>query len=190
MTTRGESGIAVFLGGVVPPSDPEERMAEQIGGLLAAAGFSLLHGGYNGMMEAAARGAAAKGGTVAALTLAGKRTEWGEFNKYVTEATHLKTLGARLDHYFEHADVVVAMGGGVGTLHELAAALYYAGNIRRLPVWITGSAALNLLSFLRQEKWLFESPTRPLDFITEIPTTPDFTEALSGLSISGDGDAA
>ncbi|MCI3928820.1 LOG family protein [Streptomyces sp. AN091965] len=190
MTTRGKNGIAVFLGGVVPPSEAEERMAEQVGGLLAAAGLSLLHGGYNGLMEDVARGAAAKGGIIAALTLAGKRAEWGEFNKHVTEATYLKTLGARLDHYFEHADVVVAMGGGVGTLHELAAALYYGGNIRPIPVWITGPTALNLLSFLRQEMWLFESPTRPLDFISEIPTATDFASVLSRFLTGTDGGEA
>jgi hypothetical protein len=55
----------------------------------------------------------------------------------------------------------VAMGGGVGTLHELTAALYFAGAIRPIPVWITGTTALELLAFLRRERWLVESPSPP-----------------------------
>ncbi|MFH9400782.1 hypothetical protein ACH4JS_13565 [Streptomyces sp. NPDC017638] len=50
-----ESRTAVFFGGVVPASAEEEHMAEQIGTMLAESGFTLVHGGYNGLMEAAAR---------------------------------------------------------------------------------------------------------------------------------------
>ncbi len=184
-----QSRTAVFFGWVVPASAEEEHMAEQIGTALAESGFTLVHGGYNGLMEAAARGAATLGGRICAVTLAGKREEWGGFNEYVTEATHLKTPGERLDHYFDQANLVVAMGGGVGTLHELTAALYYAGNIRPVPVWITGPSALDLLSFLRREKWLFTSPTRPLDFLIEIASTTQFTTELAQLASSPKGEA-
>jgi uncharacterized protein (TIGR00725 family) len=180
---------AVFLGGVVPASTHEEHMAEEIGAGLAASGFVLVHGGYNGLMEAAARGAAAKDGRICAVTLAGKREEWGSFNEYVSEAIHLASLGERLDHYFGRADLVVAMGGGVGTLHELTAALYYAGNIRPVPVWVTGPRALRLLAFLRGERWLFASPTRPLDFIIEIASNTQFTTELARLDSSPKGEA-
>ncbi|MFI9076042.1 LOG family protein [Streptomyces sioyaensis] len=190
MTIQGEISTAVFFGGVVPASDLEVHMAERLGEMLAEAGFSLVHGGYNGLMEAAARGVAAKGGEISAVTLSGKRQEWGEFNPHVTEAIHLPTLGNRLDHYFAHADVIVGMGGGVGTLHELTAALYYAGNIRPVPVMLAGPTALNLLSYLKQEGWLFETPTRPLGFITEIATTTDFANALTRLLTGPSGGKA
>ncbi|MFE2495657.1 LOG family protein [Streptomyces scopuliridis] len=173
---------AVFFGGVVPASAAEEHLAEQIGGMLADHGFALVHGGYNGLMEAAARGAAAHSGRIHAVTLEGKRQEWGGFNPYVTQAVHLASLGERLDHYFETADLVVAMGGGVGTLHELTAALYYAGNISPIPVLIAGPTALRLLTYLRQEKWLFESPTRPLGFLTEITDATALAAVLPALS--------
>jgi len=177
---------AVFFGGVVPASPEEERLAEQVGTALAAAGFALLHGGYNGLMEAAARGAAAKGGRICAVTLAGK-PEWGPFNEYVTDAVHLKSPGTRLDHYLEAADLVVAMGGGVGTLHELTAAIYYAGNIRPVPVWLVGPTALQLLGFLRDQRWLFESPTRPLDFLTPIVSAAVFATELHDLATTSRG---
>ncbi len=173
---------AVFFGGVVVASPQEEQLAETVGEALGAAGLALLHGGYNGLMEAAARGAATRGGTIRAVTLADKHAEWGDFNPYVTDSAHLPSLGARLDHSLGQADVVVAMGGGVGTLHELTAALYYAGNIRPVPVWVTGPTALRLLDFLREERWLFESPTRPLGFLTPLATAADFTAALTRLT--------
>jgi len=171
----------VFFGGVVPASAAEEHLAEQIRAMLADHGFTLVHGGYNGLMEAAAR-AAAHSGRIHAVTLEGKRQEWGGFNPYVTQAVHLASLGERLDHYFETADLVVAMGGGVGTPHELTAALYYAGNIRPIPVLIAGPTALRLLAYLRQEKWLFESPTRPLGFLTEITDATALAAVLPALS--------
>ncbi|MBB1257435.1 LOG family protein [Streptomyces alkaliterrae] len=187
---QGRQKTAVFFGGVVPASPDEERLAEEVGMALAAAGFTLLHGGYNGLMEAAARGAAAKGGTVTAVTLADKHAEWGGFNEYVTAEVHLPDLGARLNHYLDAADLVVAMGGGVGTLHELTAALYYAGNIRPVPVWITGPTALGLLSFLRRERWLFETPTRPLGFLTSIASAAMFATQLHRLTNGTDGTEA
>ncbi|MCX4554438.1 LOG family protein (plasmid) [Streptomyces sp. NBC_01387] len=186
-TSEHRDKRAVFFGGVMPASAAEKHMAEQIGILLAASGFTLVHGGYNGLMEAAAHGAATKGGRICAVTLAAKCEEWGGFNPYVTEAVHLASLGDRLNHYFDQADLVVAMGGGVGTLHELTAALYYAGNIRPLPVLIAGPTALRLLDFLRREKWLFASPTRQLGFITEATDIAALAAALPAVTAGPKG---
>ncbi|MEU0660702.1 LOG family protein [Streptomyces lavendulocolor] len=179
---EGRRRTAVFFGGVVPASPDEERLAEEVGMALAGAGFTLLHGGYNGLMEAAARGAASKGGAVTAVTLADKHAQWGAFNPYVTDEVHLPDIGARLNHYLDAANLVVAMGGGVGTLHELTAALYYAGNIRPVPVWITGPTALGLLAFLKRAKWLFETETRPLGFIRPIASAAAFAAQLHDLT--------
>ncbi|MQS34754.1 SLOG cluster 4 domain-containing protein [Streptomyces katsurahamanus] len=179
---------AVFFGGVVPASPDEERLAEEVGMALAGAGFELLHGGYNGLMEAAARGAAAKGGTITAVTLADKHPEWGDFNPHITGEVHLPDLGSRLNHYLDQADLVVAMGGGVGTLHELTAALYYAGSIRPVPVWL-GPTALGLLAFLRREKWLFETETRPLGFLSPVASAAAFATQLRDLTRPAEGEA-
>ncbi len=61
------------------------------------------------------------------------------------------------------------MGGGVGTLHEVAAALYYATTIRPIPVRLLGPTAGRLGTFLRSEGWLTETPTRPLGFLRTLP---------------------
>jgi uncharacterized protein (TIGR00725 family) len=179
---RARGGLtAVFFGGVVPASAEEEKLAEEIGRALAQAGYALLHGGYNGLMEATARGAASQGAAVTAVTLIGKHDEWGAFNPHATMSVHLPDLGARLNHYLAHADLVVAMGGGVGTLHELTAAVYYATTIRPVPICLAGPTALRLLAFLREEKWLYETPTRPLGFLTTAESADAFRSHLAAL---------
>lgn len=180
MTTERK---AVFFGGVIADSPGEERMAEEIGALVASAGFTLLHGGYNGLMEAAARGAAAPGGRVVAVTLGqDKHPEWGEFNPHVTDVVHRPDLGSRLNHYLDEAEVVVAMGGGVGVLHELAAALYMGTALRPIPVFVAGQKALRLLAFLKREKWLVETPTRSLMFIHPVASTSALAAGLARLA--------
>ncbi|MFJ9523382.1 LOG family protein [Kitasatospora sp. NPDC101801] len=184
-----EGRTAVFFGGVVPSSAMEEKLAEEIGRALAQAGYSLLHGGYNGLMEAAARGASSVGVAVTAVTLVGKHDEWGSFNPHATMSVHLPDLGARLNHYLQHADLIVAMGGGVGTLHELTAALYYATTIRPVPVHLAGPTALRLLAFLQAERWLFETPTRSLGFLTATETVDAFRTHLTMLDTASIGGA-
>ena len=179
MNSTGTDLTVALFAGVVPP-DGEEPLAEEAGAVLARAGYGLRHGGYNGLMEAAARGAARHGVPVTAITLA-DRPDWGAFNPYVTTTVYAPTVGARLHAYLDDADLVVAMGGGVGTLHELSAALYYATTIRSVPVRLLGPAACRLSAFLRAEKWLIELPTRPLDFLRELPDAEALEEDLKAL---------
>ncbi|GAA2494037.1 hypothetical protein Ahu01nite_033710 [Winogradskya humida] len=167
---------AVFFGGCIPASPDEEHLANDIGAMLAEHGFVLLHGGYNGLMEHAAKGAAAHGGTVAAVTLDGMR--WGEFNPHVTEARLLATMGERMHAFLDEADVIIAMAGGIGTLHEMTAAIWYAGNIRAVPVVIAGATAQRFTSFLRRQGWIYASPTRPLGFLHEISDIADLGPLL------------
>ena len=170
---------AVFFGGCVPPSPQEERLAHDIGVAIAEYGLTLMHGGYNGLMEHAAEGAAARGGQVIAVTLDGM--DWGPFNTHVTSAMYLPSMGERMHTYLDNAAIIVAMAGGVGTLHELTAALWYAGNIRPVPVVIAGPAAKLLMMFLRTERWIYASPTRPLGFLHEIDDASQLVPLLDGL---------
>jgi len=124
--------VPARFAGVVPPAS-EEPLAEAAGAVLVQAGYALRYGGCNGLMEAAARGATRHGVPVTAITLT-NRPDWGELNPFVTTTVYVLTMGERLHAYLDDADLVVAMGGGVGTLHELTAALYYATTIRSLPV--------------------------------------------------------
>ncbi|MFE2500173.1 hypothetical protein [Streptomyces scopuliridis] len=66
MNSTGTDLTVALFAGVVPP-DGEEPLAEAAGAMLARAGYALRHGGYNGLMEAAARGAARHGVPVTAM---------------------------------------------------------------------------------------------------------------------------
>lgn len=171
---------ATFFGGVVRSSAGDDDLAYGIGLALGEAGYRLRHGGYNGLMEDAAGGAASAGADIVAVTLAG--VEWGDLNDHVTDEIHLPTMGARLDEFLGDTDLVVAMGGGVGTLHELTAAIWYAGNVREIPVFLAGTTALRLADFLRRDGWLFESPTRPLGFLRTLLDVSAFRRELTDLS--------
>ncbi|MGW2282863.1 SLOG cluster 4 domain-containing protein [Streptomyces sp. NPDC001770] len=176
--SAGVRTAVLFAGVVARPG--EEELAQVAGDLLGAAGFGLRHGGYNGLMEAAARGAARHGVPVTAVTLDGQ--DWGPFNPYVTDVVYAQTVGDRLHAYLDDADLVVVMGGGVGTLHEVTAALYYATTIRPVPVRLLGPAACRLGAFLRTERWLVEGPTRPLGFLTGLPDTAALEQDLATLT--------
>jgi uncharacterized protein (TIGR00725 family) len=180
--TRGSRRpIATFLGGCLAPSANEEGLAYEAGRCIGELGFTFQHGGYNGLMEHAARGAAAAGAPVVAVTLRDKQ-EWGSLNPYVGRAIYAPDMGTRLGCLIGHADLVVAMGGGVGTLHELTAALWYAGNIRQIPVVTAGATASRLTRFLRSERWLYESPTRPLSFLKNAQTASALRSLLPRLA--------
>ena len=178
----GQRRIATFFGGCVAGSPEEEELAHTAGAHLGRLGYALQHGGYNGLMEHAARGARDAGAPVIAVTLRDK-PQWGPLNPYVTESIYAAGMGPRLAYLVDRSDVIIAMGGGVGSLHELTAALWYAGNIRPVPLVLLGATADRLQSFLREERWLYESPTRSLSFLHCIRTKSALIDFLSALAI-------
>jgi uncharacterized protein (TIGR00725 family) len=106
-------------------------LAEQVGAGLARAGFTLVTGGAFGAMEAASRGAHHAGGTVVGLLPGTDRSEANEWSD-VTIATglgHSRNLAV-----VSAADVVVAVGGGWGTLSEIG----LAGVVGRPVVLLAG----------------------------------------------------
>lgn len=95
------------------------RTADELGRLVAEAGFCLVSGGLGGVMEAASQGARSAGGEVVGLVPGLDR---GEANSHV----HL-SVATGLGHMrnflvVANADVVVAVEGGWGTLSEIALA--------------------------------------------------------------------
>ncbi|MET7297190.1 hypothetical protein ABZS79_34730 [Streptomyces griseoloalbus] len=102
--TRPARTAALFAGVVARPG--EQHLGLAAGDALGAAGYGLRHGGYNGLMGAAAQGAARHNVPVTAITLA-DREEWGPFNPYVTHAVYTPTMGERLHAYLDDVDLVV-----------------------------------------------------------------------------------
>jgi uncharacterized protein (TIGR00725 family) len=101
------------------PGTPHAEAARFAGQLIAQAGAVLLTGGMSGVMEAATSGARGAGGVVAAI-LPGPRTAEAVAAAQVRVATG--SGEARNVMLVRSADAVVAIGGGFGTLSEIAMA--------------------------------------------------------------------
>ena len=109
--------VAVIGSARLSPPDPRCAPAEQIGAAIAAAGWTLMTGGYGGLMEVTSRAAAQAGGTVIGLPMRG----WTSLtpNRWNHELRWSDTYPERLSHFLA-ADAVVAVDGGIGTLAEAA----------------------------------------------------------------------
>lgn len=101
-------------------SGPETATAEAIGRGLAGAGAALVCGGLGGVMAAACRGAAENGGVTIGI-LPGADREAA--NRWVGVAIPTGLGELRNGLIVRAADAVVAVGGGYGTLSEIALAL-------------------------------------------------------------------
>ena len=102
-------------------ADPAELAeAEEAGAAVAAAGAILVCGGLGGVMAAASRGARSGGGITVGL-LPG--TARDDANAWVVVALPTGLGEGRNALIVRAADAVVAVGGGWGTLSEIALAL-------------------------------------------------------------------
>lgn len=114
--------IAVFGGSEPTPDDPTYRAAHRLGGLLAESGFTVATGGYAGVMAAASRGAAERGGTVIGVTAPALFPDRSGANPWVSIERPHASLTERIHDLVTMSDGVVAMPGSIGTLTELMVA--------------------------------------------------------------------
>ncbi len=117
--------VAVIGDARVEPGSRKDVLAEEVGRLLVDAGFRVLTGGMGGVMEAASRGARSSsryqsGDTVAVLP----GHDPADANPFADVV-----IPSGLDHVrnsiVAHADAVIAIGGGAGTMSEICLAWIY-----------------------------------------------------------------
>jgi uncharacterized protein (TIGR00725 family) len=111
--------------GIIGPRDAtptQYALAEQMGEALARHGLQLLCGGKNGVMEAACKGHAQAGGLPVGLL---PDEEWQHANPYVAIPIATGIGPARNAIIARACLVLVAIGGGVGTLSEMALGLQF-----------------------------------------------------------------
>jgi hypothetical protein len=112
--------VAVYGSSLIDASRPLYREALTLGELLAEADAVVACGGYAGVMEAVSRGAVSRGGRAVGYTVAafkGRRA-----NPYLSEERPCANLHERLERLIHEAGALVALGGGIGTLTEVALA--------------------------------------------------------------------
>lgn len=113
--------------------DPQlEALAFEVGRLLAEAGCTVVCGGLGGVMQAACRGAkSASGRTIGILP----GTSRSDANPHVDVAIATGMGEARNSVVVLTADAAVAVGGGFGTLSEIALALRAGKRVVGLHTW-------------------------------------------------------
>jgi uncharacterized protein (TIGR00725 family) len=122
-------------GAVVGASDPtpeQEAAAEQVGAALASMGAVVVCGGLGGVMAAACRGAKRAGGTTVGI-LPG--SDPAEANRWVDVVVPTGMGEARNALVVAAAGAVVAVGGGYGTLSEIALARRAGKPVFGLGTW-------------------------------------------------------
>ena len=109
---------------------PEQlRLAEAVGALVARLGLTLVTGGCGGVMEAASRGAARAGTTTIGIV---PSAHLGDANPWCSVVIPTGLGHARNAVTALAGDLVIVIGGGAGTLSEIALA------------WIHGRPILTL----------------------------------------------
>jgi hypothetical protein len=130
MSWRERPRVAVIGG--AEPSAQEREWAEAVGRELGRRKAILVCGGRGGVMEAACRGAQATGGFTVGI-LPG--TSRAEANPYV-DLPLVTGLGeARNLLVVRNAQAAIAVGGGYGTLSEIAFALRLGLPVVGLGTW-------------------------------------------------------
>jgi uncharacterized protein (TIGR00725 family) len=149
--------IAVIGDAKLEPGSVKDKLAEDIGRALVDAGYRVLTGGLGGVMEAASRGARSSskyrsGDTVGVVP----GHDPGEANAFVDVV-----LASGLDHVrnsvVAHADAVIAVGGGAGTMSEICFAWIYK----------------RLIIGMRVEGWSGRMADQRVDERTRYPTEAD-----------------
>ena len=107
-------------------------VAEEVGRGLAEAGAVLVCGGLGGAMEAACRGAKAASGLTVGL-LPG--TDRAAANRFVDVVIPTGLGEARNALVVRSAEAVIAVGGGYGTLSEIALALRAGTPVIGVETW-------------------------------------------------------
>jgi uncharacterized protein (TIGR00725 family) len=130
LTSNAATYIAVIGPGT--PQPEAERIAHEVGTLLGRAGVVLVCGGLGGAMEAACRGAKVAGGTTVGILPDNDR---GDANPHVDIAIPTGMGEARNALVVRAADVVIAIGGGFGTLSEIGLALKVGKPLIGLRTW-------------------------------------------------------
>jgi uncharacterized protein (TIGR00725 family) len=112
--------------GVVGPRDarPSELIfAERLGRGIAEMGLAVVCGGLAGVMGAVSKGAGEAGGTVVGILPQG---DWRDANPYVTVPIATGIGEARNAIIARASLCLVAVGGGYGTVSEIALALQFS----------------------------------------------------------------
>ncbi|MBD3286793.1 TIGR00725 family protein [candidate division WOR-3 bacterium] len=108
------------------------KVAEELGGLIAGLGWTLVCGGRGGVMEAACKGAAEAGGVTIGILPESRDDKANEYLTYVIRTGMGEGRNVIIVH---SSDALVAVDGKYGTLSEIALAMARRKKVFGLGTW-------------------------------------------------------
>ena len=138
MMARVPPGVSVFGSSRAGPDHPYYRKAEEVGRLIARAGFAVITGAGPGIMEAANKGAKEAGGESVGLNILLPFEQVA--NPYLTKVINFRYFFVRKVMFSKYATGLLFFPGGYGTLDEFfdMITLMQTGKIHRLPTVLMG----------------------------------------------------
>ncbi len=132
--------VAVFGSARTKRSDDRYRAAREAGRLLAERGIAVITGGGPGIMEAANRGAAERGGTSVGLGIELPREQG--INAWVNLGMSFRYFFVRKTMFVKYSRGAIVFPGGFGTLDELfeLLTLVQTHKVKRVPVVLVDAA--------------------------------------------------
>ena len=164
--------VTIFGSSQVGPNHAVYQDALKIGKALAQAGYTVMSGGYFGVMEAVSKGAKMAGGRVIGVTTDQIGLQFNvQPNSYLDEIVNYADLRDRLLHMVEHADGYLALPGGIGTLHEIAETweLMRIGGVPRRPFVCYGPIWAEIIAIMEGSPFLGDGYHGMITITQEIP---------------------
>ena len=171
--------MTVFGGSRVEIDSDEYVDARELGRALAARGYSVVTGGYNGIMEAVSRGAKDAGGTAIGVTVDVIARNFSRVpNEYVDQEVRTAALLERIDKMVELGAAYVVLPGGAGTLVELGVVwnLALIGAMHGKPIVVVGQGWKRVLDSMVAELHTIDTD---LHFLAFAETASDAAELVA-----------
>ena len=174
--------VSIFGGSQPKEGDEAYLQAHELGSLLAQRGYTVLTGGYIGVMEAVSRGAKEAGGHVIGVTCEDIEA-WRAVkpNSWVMEEVRKKTLIDRLHALIHESDAALALPGGAGTLTEIALMwnLMIVESLHRRPLILIGRGWQSTFDqFFREFDSYMTAPQREIiNFAEDVYTAVKMLES-------------
>ncbi len=138
LATTGPA-VSFFGSARTPADDKYYKMAEETAAILAGAGFAIITGGGNGIMEAANKGAAQVGGKSIGLNI--ELPQEQKPNEHQNLSLHFRYFFCRKVMFLKYANGFIVFPGGYGTMDEFTEALVLIQTFKQayFPVVLMGS---------------------------------------------------
>jgi len=143
VTFEGREIICVFGSYSAQPGDTLYQQAYEIGCALGKAGYAVANGGYEGVMEASAKGAKDGGSVTIGVTCSTFKTGRGrgpKANRYIDHEIRHDDLLPRIKEMMDMAAGYVVLEGGTGTLTEFGLVWEFVAKrfISARPIFLVG----------------------------------------------------